>query len=949
MDDYVGIPEDLRCKRSDGKQWRCSALSMPDKTVCEKHYIQAKRRAANSALRASERKARRKSMDDGDIYLESRSKEVERSRSVSPMNNVGGAEWASRGRYKEKVSRSQGQGLYSREMARGVSAHGGFGRPTQDVEQDADYMEEDQIRSGYKTPPFGREAMNYGSGPADYSGKTSGSSDEVEGLTCHHCQRNDLASVVWCISCDSRGYCSNCISRWYADIPVEDIRQVCPACRGICNCRICLQADNLVKAKIHEMPAIDKLRYLHSLLKFILPILKNIYRDQCFEIGVETRAYGPKSDIPRAKIDADEQMCCDLCKVPILDYHRHCTKCSYDLCLNCCRDIRRASSVTLPTDGWSSDRSKDVAAETACPESSGKTETDECSINFAHQFPKWKANRDGTIPCCPVEAGGCGSSELVLRRLFKINWVAKLVKSAEEMVNGCITRDPDTLPGCPCQNNIVSESNGSSAFTCRQCSNRESSIDNFLYFPVAQDIKLNGINHFHQHWSRGEPVVVRHTFECPLASSWDPTIIWRGIQEMIDKKTDDSIKVKAFSCNDQSEVELQLGQFIKGYSECTCEDGSQAMLRIKDWPTPSVVEEFILCQRPEFLVNFPLIEFLHYKWGILNLVAKLPHDTMQNEIGPRLVISYGTHKELSKGAPVANLQVNMGDMVSLLMHTPEAALMGSESNRNFNKFKPENPPEDDYLTYSNMPFNGITRQPALESQEHHKENEFSLGLKATEDNPMDFHEFNSNGSSGHEKRDSCCSDSSERTCPGVVWDVFRRQDIPKLNEFLKTHWKHLTNTSQSTDSVLPVYDQAVYLSKDKKQMLKEEFRIEPWSFVQHVGEAVFIPSGCAFQLRYLQSSVQLVLNFLSPESLRVSSRMADEIRCLPNNHEAKIKMLEVGKMSLYAASSAVKEIQKITLDPKFSSDIKFENQNLTALVSENLEKVIKRRRRPICS
>lgn len=246
----------------------------------------------------------------------------------------------------------------------------------------------------------------------------------------------------------------------------------------------------------------------------------------------------------------------DLCKVPILDYHRHCTKCSYDLCLTCCRDIRRASSVAinLPVDGWSSDRSKDVTAETTCPESSGKTETDECSIDFSHQFPKWKANRDGTIPCCPVETGGCGSSELVLRRLFKINWVAKLVKSAEEMVSGCITRDPDTLPGCLCQNNIVSQSNGLNAFTCHQCSNRESSIDNFLYFPVAQDIKLNGISHFHQHWSRGEPVIVRHTFECPLASSWDPTIIWRGIQEMIDKKTDDSIKVKAFSCNDLSEV-----------------------------------------------------------------------------------------------------------------------------------------------------------------------------------------------------------------------------------------------------------------------------------------------------------------------------------------------------------------------------------------------------------
>lgn len=54
------VPEELRCKRSDGKQWRCSARSMPDKTVCEKHYIQAKRRAANSAKRASEKKMRKK-------------------------------------------------------------------------------------------------------------------------------------------------------------------------------------------------------------------------------------------------------------------------------------------------------------------------------------------------------------------------------------------------------------------------------------------------------------------------------------------------------------------------------------------------------------------------------------------------------------------------------------------------------------------------------------------------------------------------------------------------------------------------------------------------------------------------------------------------------------------------------------------------------------------------
>lgn len=32
-------------------------------------------------------------------------------------------------------------------------------------------------------------------------------------------------------------------------------------------------------------------------------------------------------------------------------------------------------------------------------------------------------------------------------------------------------------------------------------------------------------------------------------------------------------------------------------------------------------------------------------------------------------------------------------------------------------------------------------------------------------------------------------DVCEKTHPGVLWDVFRRQDVPKLTEYLRTHWK----------------------------------------------------------------------------------------------------------------------------------------------------------------
>lgn len=85
----LGIPDDVRCKRSDGKQWRCTAKSMPDKTVCEKHYIQAKKRAANSAFRANQKKAkRRSSIGETDIYSEGKNDDFELpTRSIEHYNN----------------------------------------------------------------------------------------------------------------------------------------------------------------------------------------------------------------------------------------------------------------------------------------------------------------------------------------------------------------------------------------------------------------------------------------------------------------------------------------------------------------------------------------------------------------------------------------------------------------------------------------------------------------------------------------------------------------------------------------------------------------------------------------------------------------------------------------------------------------------------------------------
>ena len=166
-------------------------------------------------------------------------------------------------------------------------------------------------------------------------------------------------------------------------------------------------------------------------------------------------------------------------------------------------------------------------------------------LNFSDKFPDWKANSDGSIPCPPKEYGGCSFSSLNLSRIFKMNWVAKLVKNVEEMVSGCrVYGDASSLE--------KTDFNDPRHY---QYAHREFDGDNFLYCPVSEDFKSGGISDFRKHWARGEPIIVKQVFDSSSASSWDPMVIWRGIRETTNEKLKADYEiVKAINCFNWSEV-----------------------------------------------------------------------------------------------------------------------------------------------------------------------------------------------------------------------------------------------------------------------------------------------------------------------------------------------------------------------------------------------------------
>lgn len=142
---------------------------------------------------------------------------------------------------------------------------------------------------------------------------------------------------------------------------------------------------------------------------------------------------------------------------------------------------------------------------------------------------------------------------------------------------------------------------------------------------------------------------------------------------------------------------------------------------------------------------------------------------------------------------------------------------------------------------------------------------------------------------------------------GARWHVFRREDALTLTAFLQARRGDLQYASQgdycrTAPLQHPVHDQVFFLTAADLEMLRRDTGIEPWTVPQEEGTAVFVPAGCAHQVRNLRSCMKVALDFVSPDTAVESClRTPATLRALPTPREDK---LQGEAMAIAAARAA---------------------------------------------
>ncbi|KEH36924.1 lysine-specific demethylase JMJ25 [Medicago truncatula] len=665
--------------------------------------------------------------------------------------------------------------------------------------------------------------------------------------TCHQCLRKDRPQFVPCTKCQ-KIYCLRCIKQWYPNMSIGDIRERCPFCRKNCNCNVCLGSRGMIKTSKRNITDCEKVHHHRYIINLLLPSLKQIFEEQCQEQEIEAKIQGKSCSeikIPQIPCHGKERIFCDHCATSIVDLYRSCPKCSFEICLSCCKEIRNGSITPRFEMKFQYKNRGDEYMHGGDPLLiTCDTSNLEGNVEI---FTNWNVNSDGSVEC------GCGGCVMELKRILPDGRISKLVTKARLMKKHFCKIEK--------QKNVEKERISS----CKNCHD--------INCPMSSDLIEKKLFKFQKYWRNGEPVLISDVLKKGTGLSWEPMVTWRALR--VNSSSSVNSNIKAIDCLASCEVTIDTRQFFEGYQE-----GRRyinfwpEMLKLKDWPPYDEFENVLPRHCDEFIRCLPFQEYCDPQSGILNLAAKLPSHVLKPDLGPKTYIAYGTREELGRGDSVTKLHCDMADAVNILTHISEVKLT-DEQLYAIKKIKSA-----------------------------HKTQDKKEGL--VQDNGG---HFEINGKLFPNEVPSITEDTSEtagalwdifrREDTAKLETYLRRHS----KEFRHTY------CSPVKEVIHPIHDQCFYLTFEHKKKLEEEFGVVPLTFEQKLGEAVFIPAGCPHQVRNLKSCTKVAVDFVSPENVDICMLLTEEFRRLPKNHMAREDKLEVKKMIIHAVDQVVQDLE----------------------------------------
>ncbi|KAI8068419.1 hypothetical protein BC940DRAFT_34751 [Gongronella butleri] len=247
------------------------------------------------------------------------------------------------------------------------------------------------------------------------------------------------------------------------------------------------------------------------------------------------------------------------------------------------------------------------------------------------------------------------------------------------------------------------------------------------------------------------------------------------------------------------------------------EYSSASVLKIKDWPPSEAFVKVAPHLFHDYMDNILPVPEYCADMGRLNLASYLSPLFVKPDVGPKLFIAFGLPPpSVEDIVGTTNIHCDMSDAVNVICHSQP-----------------------------NPYFADITDQ----------------GLNDT---------------------DSTGADNKEVV---AVWHVFKHEDMSALRAFLTKLlepeeygalampkgyrvFRHLNHTNSD-----PLHGQWVYLNEERLTRLRNEYGVVPWTIYQKQGDAVYVPAGCAHQVRNVQNAIKCAYDFLSPENIHRSAEI----------------------------------------------------------------------------